>query len=239
MKHIVLGGGDDEIEDYIVTVSMQDDVVEFNNRITVAYNELLEKYPEFKQYSEELKQQVNTAVGVTLAQQEASQEAQAPETVSENEAETATENGEQNTDNAPAEDVPRYATATTTVNVRSSDSLQADSLGKVTGGTKLQVLEVRVNGWTKVLYERKDGYIKSEYLQMQESAEGVTVIGTVKATTNINVRAAASKESDKLGVLAGGDTAELVANEGEWCKIKYQGQIGYVKAEFVEQQHWK
>jgi uncharacterized protein YgiM (DUF1202 family) len=80
--------------------------------------------------------------------------------------------------------------------VRSSDSEQADKLGKVVGGTKVQVQEVRVNGWTKIVYEGGDGYIKSEYLQMEESAEGLETIGTVTANTNINVRSAASEEAE-------------------------------------------
>ena len=145
----------------------------------------------------------------------------------------ATEGGEQ-PQPAAAEDVPQYATATTTVNVRSSDSEKADKLGKVSGGSKLQVLEQRVNGWTKVLFEGKEGYIKSEFLQMAESADGAEVIGTVTATTNINVRAAASETADRLGVLAGGDSVELVARENGWCKIKYNGQIGYVKEDYVQ-----
>lgn len=227
------GENTEEVNEYIIAVSEQDDVVEFNNRITVEYNELMEAHPELLEYLSELTSQVSTTVGVALAQQVAQTEeaTQSTESGTEGNSETTTESGEQ----APVENVTQYATATTTVNVRSSDSEQAEKLGKVTGGTKLQVQEVRVNGWTKVLYEGKDGYIKSEFLQMQESAEGAEVIGTVKATTNINVRSAANTDADRLGVLAGGDTAELIANEGEWCKIKYQGQIGYVKAEYVEQ----
>lgn len=227
----------EEVNEYITTVSAQDDVVEFNNRVTAEYNELMEAHPELLEYLSELASQVSTTVGVTLAQQAAQteQEAQNAETVSEGDGEVATEGGEQSTEQAPAEEVPQYATATTTVNVRSSDSEQADKLGKVSGGTKLQVLEVRVNGWTKLLYEGKEGYIKSEFLQMVESAAGAEVIGTVTATTNINVRSAASETAERLGVLAGGDSAELISNEDGWCKIKYEGQIGYVKAEYVEQ----
>ena len=37
----------------------------------------------------------------------------------------------------PVQTGPVYATATTTVNVRSSDSETADKLGKVSGGTKV------------------------------------------------------------------------------------------------------
>ena len=135
----------------------------------------------------------------------------------------------------PAEEQgPQYVTTTTTVNVRSSDSEQADKLGKVAGGTKLQVLEQRANGWTKVDYEGKEGYIKTEFLQLAESAAGAETIGTVTATTNINVRASASETADRLGVLSGGDSAELVGTEGDWSKIRYNGQIGYVKSEYVQ-----
>ena len=101
-------------------------------------------------------------------------------------------------------------------------------------GEKIRVLEQRVNGWSKVLFQNQEGYIKSEYLQMAESAAGATVIGTVTATTNINIRVAASETAEKLGVLAGGDTVDLIATENGWCKIIYQGQIAYVKEDFVE-----
>lgn len=235
--YIKRGENSDEVNEYIKTVSAQDDVVEFNNRVTVEYNELMVNHPELLEYLSELDSQVSTAVGVTLAQQEAqTQQAATPEG-NDNEAGTegtdATEGGEQ-PQPAAAEDIPQYATATTTVNVRSSDSEKADKLGKVSGGSKLQVLEQRVNGWTKILFEGKEGYIKSEFLQMAESVDGAEVIGTVTATTNINVRAAASETADRLGVLAGGDSVELVARENGWCKIKYNGQIGYVKEDYVQ-----
>ena len=63
---------------------------------------------------------------------------------------------------------------------------------------------------------------------------GAETIGTVTATTNINVRASASETADRLGVLSGGDSADLIGTEGDWSKIKYNGQIGYVKSEYVQ-----
>ena len=232
--YIKRGENSEEVNEYIKTVSTQDDVVEFNNKITVEYNELMVDHPEVLQYISELDSQVSIAVGEKLANQVAG-ETQAAEAGTEEGStdgqDTQTENGEQQ----EAEDQgPQYVTTTTTVNVRSSDSEQADKLGKVSGGTKLQVLEQRPNGWTKVDYEGKEGYIKTEFLQLAESAAGAETIGTVTATTNINVRASASETADRLGVLSGGDSAELVGTEGDWSKIKYNGQIGYVKSEYVQ-----
>lgn len=224
-----------EVKDYIQTVSSQADVVEFNNRVTVEYNELMAAKPELLQYMYELASQVEVSIGVQLAKQN---EAAAVEPAVVQQEETPTEQPAENqgaTAETPEESGPQYATATTTVNVRSSDSEQADKLGKVTGGERVEVQEVRVNGWTKIVYEGKDGYIKSEYLQMAESAADAESIGTVKATTNINVRSAASETAERLGVLTGGETAELIENADGWCKIKYNGQIGYVKVDYVEQ----
>lgn len=231
--YIKRGENSEEVNDYIKTVSTQDDVVEFNNKITVEYNELMVEHPEVLQYISELDSQVSIAVGEKLANQVAG-DAQNTETGTDAGAEEGQEASVEGSEQPAEEQGPQYVTTTTTVNVRSSDSEQADKLGKVAGGTKLQLLEQRPNGWTKVDFEGKDGYIKTEFLQLAESAAGAETIGTVTATTNINVRASASETADRLGVLSGGDSAELVGTEGDWSKIKYNGQIGYVKSEYVQ-----
>lgn len=226
----------EEEKEYVKAVSKQDDTVEFNNRVNAEYNELMEGNPQLLSYLGELGLQVDTALGVRLAEMNAATEPPAEEG-SPGEGAAPEESGESPAADVPAappaDNGPQYATATTTVNVRSSDSEQADKLGKVTGGTKVQVQEVRVNGWTKIVYEGGDGYIKSEYLQMEESAEGLEVIGTVTANTNINVRSAPSEQGEVLGVLPGGESLEFLGNEGDWCKVKFSGKVAYVKAEFV------
>ncbi|MDE7112624.1 MAG: SH3 domain-containing protein [Acetatifactor sp.] len=226
----------DELNDYTSKVCAQDDVVEFNNHVSAEYDAFKEQYPELADYPEEVMAQVNMTVGVKWSEMQAAASGVSDNEVAGNTPDENNPAGNQQGGEQPAEAGPVYATATTTVNVRSSDSEQADRLGKVDGGTRIQVLEQRVNGWSKVLFQNKDGYIKSEFLQVEESAEGQATVGSVKATTNVNVRAAADQNAAKLGTLVGGDTAELIAVEGEWCKIKFGGQVGYVKAEFVEQQ---
>ena len=221
----------EEEDQYIKTLSTQADVVELFNRVTVEYNDLMAAQPEMLEYLSELNNELSKVIGVLLAQQitgDGSQDGEVDATVE------PTPSIEPEPSIEPPAPVIIYAKATTTVNVRSSDSINADKLGKAKEGMKMQVLEQLANGWAKVLFENKEGYIKAEYLEILENVDNLTVIGTVTATTNINVRESASKSSAKLGVLIGGDSAELLANEGEWCKIKYNGQIGYIKAEYVE-----
>ena len=149
------------------------------------------------------------------------------------EGQAGTVDGGQDGDANATEEI--YAVASTTVNVRKSDSQKAEKLGRLTGGTKVRVLEQLVNGWTKMLFEKQEGYVMSQYLKVQESAAKYTPIGKVKATDNINVRADASTDSSKIGTLVKGEEVDLLAVEGDWCKINFKNQIAYVKSEFVEQ----
>lgn len=216
---------------YIKTTIEQVDVVEFNNRVMAEYNDLLENDPELFEYVVLVDAEVNTRVGEIIASQVQPEEGQEPV-----ENQPGEEQGVNPPEQNPVESGPKYATASTTVNVRDSDSEQAEKLGRVTGGTRLEVQEVRVNGWTKIVYNGQDGYIKSEFLQFEENLENLAVIGTVTAATNVNVRVAGDESAARLGMLSAGATLDLLANENGWCKVNYNGQVGYIKAEFVTQQ---
>lgn len=255
---LYLNEGDvsEDILEYINTVNFQDDVIELNNRVTVEYNELNINNPKVFEYITELNQQVSKATGEALAAQNAESAAPSEDGQPEEGGDAAgvgtgevpeegndTPPADTPSEDQPADAGPVSATATTTVNVRSSDSEQADKLGKIAGGTQVEVTEQRPNGWSKIVYEGHDGYVKSEFLQVsdapagqpeQQPTEGGASIGSVTATTNINIRQSASETSEKLGVLVGGDSATLLSQENGWCKIEYNGLTGYVKADYVQ-----
>ena len=233
--YINRGEVSDEALAYISEVTLQDDVVELNNRITVECNELYINNTQLFDYMMALDESVQKAIGEKLAARIQETAAANVTGNEENAGEAADDNQEAvETGSADVVNGPVYAVATTTVNVRSSDSEQADRIGKVAGGTKVQILEQKVNGWSKVQYEAGEGYIKSEFLQVAETAADGDVIGSVTATTNVNIRSSASETAEKIGIASGGDILELISQEGDWSKIRYNGQVGYVKSEFVQ-----
>ena len=226
----------EEVLEYIRQVMAQDDVVELCNRITVECNDIYLAKPELLNYMAEVEQQVKTAAGEILAHQQVSgnDAASADGTVSGGDASVSGGDGTQDPATEPEPTGPIYAAALDNVNVRSSDSVTADKLGRVTAGTRVTIIEQLVNGWSKIEFEGEEGYIKSEYLYVLESVADVEIIGTVTANTKVNVRSQATTDSTKVGVAVQGDTFDLVAYEGDWCKIVYEGQIAYIKAEFLE-----
>lgn len=222
---------------FIEKVAAQEDVVELYNRVNVECSDTLKANEELFYYIQEVVKDVQKSTGEALAEQK--QNSSESEGAAEGEETPEGEIvGDGNETSEPAEPVqnaePVYAKATTTVNVRVSDSEQSDKVDKVTGGTKVEVLEQKVNGWSKVKFGKTEGYIKSEFLQMLNVASNAEVIGTVTATSNVNVRMNPSETADRMGVLAGGENVDLLGRENGWCKINYNGQIGYVKEDFMQ-----
>lgn len=222
---------------FIEKVAAQEDVVELYNRVNVECSDTLKANEELFYYIQEVVKEVQKSTGEALAEQKQndSETEGEPEGGVVQEGTVDTSNNETVEPTTPVQDAePIYAKTITTVNVRVSDSEQSDKVDKVSGGTKVEVLEQKVNGWSKVKFGKTEGYIKSEFLQLLNVASNAEVIGTVTATSNVNVRMNPDETADRMGVLSGGETVDLLGRENGWCKINYSGQIGYVKEDFVQ-----
>lgn len=66
---------------------------------------------------------------------------------------------------------PETVYATTKVNIRKEPSASSQSLGKIVAGTPVERIESMSNGWSKVTYDGKTAYIKSEYLTKTKPAD--------------------------------------------------------------------
>lgn len=236
------GTNDTNITNYIKKITLQDDVVDLNNKVVVEYNELLAEDEELEEYIAYLREKINEDVGEILAQAEQA-ETEAPEPEPEEGTETEQE-------------VPMVATtvrATDVVNIRSSDSEEADRIDKAQIGQEFRLIEERGNGWSKVSYNDGEAFIKSDYLEVVEeepvetaSAQeeeqdntpadsGDTTSGTVKVKESVKIRKSASTDSEALGTAYAGDELDLVMKQADgWTKVKYKGQTAFVKSDYVE-----
>ncbi len=242
------GTYDDVIWKYIKEITLQDDVVDLNNKVVVAYNELLAESEELNEFIAYLKEKINEDVGEILA---AAEQAEAEA----NEIEMASAQEETQPQNQPAASTVR---ATDVVNIRSSDSEEADKIDKAQIGQEFPLLEEKGNGWSKVAYNGGEAYIKSDYLEPvfeevlaaegtedeetaeneENSAENTandTVSGTVTVIESVRVRKSASTDAEALGTVYAGDELELIMKQADgWTKIKYKGQTAFVKSDYVE-----
>lgn len=229
---------DESVVDYIKELAVTDEIVALFDKVKVKYNEALDKDGELKTFMDGLSDRLEAEVKAEMAQKDE----QAEGTPEENGGQQSTESAGQTSETVVATD---------TVNVRSSDSENADKLGKLELGTKVTRLESKENGWSKIDYNGQEAYVKSEYLKVddgtvpeQTSSEENASAGsdtssssgekvTVKET--VRVRKSASTDGEVLGTVYMGEKFELIMKQADgWTKIKYNGQTGYIKSEYLE-----
>ena len=218
---IVTGEVSAEENDYIARVLACDDVIELGNRITTDYNDRITATPELLTYMKELDSVVSTEAGEKLAALNSGEEIEMPEI-------------EQHDVSGNDEPEIQMATANQTVNVRVSDSMNADTMGQLRGGQSVEVVEIKGNGWSQINFEGKTGYVKSEYLTLDIDVSSVVTIGTVTATETLNIRASASTDGMVMGSFAKGTTARLVSEKDGWCEVVYNNKVVYLSSQYLE-----
>lgn len=251
----------DEIIDYCEMISAQDDVVDLVNTVQVKYNEIKSTDMELSKFLDELPDILTAAVGEELAKLEteanevAAAEVQTEEEIALAEADESGAEVAETSEEEVTETVVKTVRTTEVVNVRSSDSVTADKVGKAQLGQEYKLLEEKVNGWSKIEFEGKEAYIKTEYLEpadveetvvsenddtdddtdAEEAADNSPTEGTATVTDTVNIRKSASTSADKLGVCYPGEELEVIMKQADgWTKVKYKGETGYVKSEFLE-----
>ena len=250
------GEEEEDVINYIREVTLQDDVVDLNNKVAVAYNDMVNDDEELRAFIIDLDTEIGKNVGEALAREVGSESTSGEE---------ETDGGEQQpAELAGAEEPAAIVTkvkATDVVNIRTSDSETADKLGKAAIGDEFTLLEERANGWSKISYEGRDAFIKSEYLEPSETIEAnaggagtepetqttqttqstqtdnssTASGGTVTVKENVRIRASASEDGEKLGTAYVGEKLEVIMKQADgWTKIKYNGKTAYVKSDYVE-----
>lgn len=229
------------------------DVIDLNNKANVAYKDMIDADETLVDFLLKLDEEIDATVGEAMASAKANEEANN---------EGAGDDGEPEEgagDSTSTEVLVTKVKTTEVVNIRTSDSETADKLGKAAVGDEFKLLETKGNGWSKVEYDGKEAYIKSDYLEPSETetqtaaagadneentstqqanneqTTSTTTTGTVTVKENVRVRAGASEKSEKIATAYAGEKLEVIMKQADgWTKIKYKGKTAYVKSDYVE-----
>ena len=135
----------------------------------------------------------------------------------------------------------KYVSASVGLNVRSGAGTSYSKLGKLEYKEKVTVLSTS-NGWSKINYNGKTGYVDSSYLQ--STVPGSTndntnneTTGTTKyvnTTSGLNVRSGAGTSYSKLGKLEYKEKVTVLSTSNGWSKINYNGKTGYVDSSYLQ-----
>ena len=133
------------------------------------------------------------------------------------------------TEAAPATETKTVYT-TGDLYVRAKPTKNSEKLGVLKKGPAVETTGPN-NGWYKITYNGKTGYISGKYVTTTKPRTAETTI--VYTTANLNVRDKATTEGKKLGVLKKGTAVETLGLKNGWYTIKYNGKTGYISAKYT------
>ena len=158
-----------------------------------------------------------------------------------------------------------YGTGTVTADalrMRSKPNTSSSILTTLYKGTKVELLSAEENGWYKVSYNGKEGYMSADWLNVvvtastqapsttpseeppaedppaQEPAAEEPAVITVNSTAVVtdgplNIRTGPGTGYDKAGLLLRGDKVTVLEILDGWYKVSAKGSEGYVSARFI------
>lgn len=227
-----------EVDSYIANIAAGEDVAALIESVDVKFKEAQEADPDLKEFITKLSGNAEDATDVADNSEEEQPENASPEGEKQPEEEpeakpeenTEDKKEEENTSSEDKiEEVSDTIFATATVNIRDTNSEDGSKLGQLYVGESAKRTGICSNGWSRIDYNGKTGYILTEYVTNQGFTEE-----TMYLTSTVNIRAEADETSDKLGTgFLGSKVTRTTKLDNGWSRINCDGIIGYVKSEFL------
>ena len=122
------------------------------------------------------------------------------------------------------------------VNLRSTPSTKASSLGTVKLGESVTGCSYAGNGFIECTYKGKTGYVLAKYLKTTSNTGSGTAIPdqkVVKVNEYVSLRQSASTSAKRLAEIPLKAVVTNCTSYGTWVKCDYNGQTGYVLSKYL------
>ncbi len=112
------------------------------------------------------------------------------------------------------------------LNVRSAATVDSSVVTTLKNGSNVEVVGSE-NSFYKVKVNGSTNFVSKDYLVISET------VGTISGDS-VRVRSKAGTDGNVLGTVSSGNTLTVVAKSGDWYKVKYNNEFGYVKGDFIK-----
>ena len=118
--------------------------------------------------------------------------------------------------------------------LRSNPNTNSEVLAKAPEGSEVELLSGEENGWYKVSYKGKEGYMSADWIKVVTTADASAqkTTGVVNAGP-LNVRSGPGTKYDRVGSLKEGAVVTILESDNGWYKITAGSVSGYVSGEYI------
>ena len=130
---------------------------------------------------------------------------------------------------------------TNNLNLRASMSTSAQKLVTIPKGAKVTLIMKYSNGWSKVTYSGRTGYVSSQYIKAAGSnstnptnpTPSPSYNKTARTTAVLNLRRGAGTNYSSIMKIPQNATVNVISNSNGWSKVTYNGRTGYVSSQYL------
>ena len=116
--------------------------------------------------------------------------------------------------------------------LRESASTSSSILATAPNGANVVIVE-KLNGWYKVIYNLKTGYMSADYLEVKERENVDLGEGKINCSL-VNIRSGPSTSNTLVDQASKGEKVSIFGFNCGWYKVKYNGQTGYIRSDLVD-----
>lgn len=131
--------------------------------------------------------------------------------------------------------LPAKVRTTANLNMRSGSSTAYKTVLTIPSGTTVSASAKASNGWYKVSYAGKTGWVSGSYVKaVATSGSSSSLPAKVRTTANLNMRSGSSTAYKIVLTIPSGTTVSVSAKASNgWYKVSYAGKTGWVSGTYV------
>lgn len=116
--------------------------------------------------------------------------------------------------------------------LRESASTSSAVLATARNGSNVVIID-KENGWYKVIYNLKTGYMSADYLEVKDRENVDLGEGEINSSL-VNIRSGPSTGNTLVDQASKGEKVDIFGFNCGWYKVKYNGQVGYIRSDLVD-----
>ena len=117
------------------------------------------------------------------------------------------------------------------VRLRAAANTGSAILAELNRGTAVSILG-RQDGWYKVNYDGKTGYMSADYVTARSSAGDLRCVARV-ISDGLNLRSGAAASGAVLATASRGEYVDVSGFENGWFRVQYSGKTGYMSGDHL------
>ena len=117
------------------------------------------------------------------------------------------------------------------VNARKGPDTSYDRVEMLAKGKQVTILGEE-NGWYKIKWNNSTGYVSKSLVAVSGGDAAQNANATITGGT-INIRSGPGTDSSRVAMVSSGKRVTLLAEEGGWFKVEFDGRTGYVLGDYL------